>query len=218
MQAKALLPLALAALFPAASYAAIRFNAPASWLGMIDFLLVAILFIAMSHNSRHRSAGKKSLALGLSALLVAALIFKSAPMLLVYLPAMAISLLLARLFHSTLAPGQEPLITRFARIERGGKLPTELQVYTRRLTWAWTLFFLALALECLILAKIAPVELYLLVANTLNYLLVAGFLIIEYLFRRLRYRHHPHPSPLHLIRTIGGGGGMLAAWRKSAAS
>jgi len=216
MQAKAFFSLALAALFPAASYTAIRFNTPTRWLGLIDFLLVAILFIAMSHDGRDRNARKKSLALGLGVLLAAVLIFRSAPNLLVYAPAMAISLLLARLFYSTLAPDKEPLITRFARIERGGKLPAELQGYTRRLTWAWALFFLAMALECLILAAIAPIELYLLFANTLNYLFVAAFLIIEYIFRRLRYRHHPHPSPLHLIRTIGGGS-MLAAWKKSAA-
>jgi uncharacterized membrane protein len=216
MQFKAVLPLVLAALFPAASYAAIRFNAPAPWLGLIDFLLVAILFIALSHDRQDGNAGKKSLALAMGALIVAALIFRSAPDLLVYAPAMAISLLLARLFHASLAPGREPVITRIARIERDGKLPAELQVYTRRLTWAWAFFFLAMAAECLILAAIAPVELYLLFANTLNYLFVAAFLIVEYVFRRLRYRHHPHPSPLRLIRSIGGGS-MLAAWKKSAA-
>jgi len=210
MQAKVALSLGLAALFPAASYAAIRLNAPSLWLGAVDFLLVAILFIAMSHDARDHNAGKKSLALGLAAFLLAAMSFRFIPDLLFYTPAIAVSLLLARLFHSTLGPGKEPIITRFARIERSGNLPDELRVYTRRLTWAWTLFFLAMTLECLILAALAPIELYLLFANTLNYLCVAAFLAVEYAYRRIRYRHHPHPSVLHLIRTITGGSMLLA--------
>jgi uncharacterized membrane protein len=210
MPAKVALSLGLAALFPAASYAAIRLDAPLVWLGALDCLLLAILFIAVSHDARDRNAGKKSLALGSAALLLTAMSFWFVPELLVYMPAIAISLLLARLFHSTLAPGKEPIITRFARIERNGNLPEELRLYTRRLTWAWTLFFMAMTLECLILAALAPIELYLLFANTLNYLFVVGFLAMEYSYRRIRYRHHPHPSLLHLIRAIAGGKMSLA--------
>ncbi len=38
----------------------------------------------------------------------------------------------------TLAPGREPRIASFARLERGGELPSDLADYTRRLTWLWT--------------------------------------------------------------------------------
>jgi uncharacterized membrane protein len=52
--------------------------------------------------------------------------------------------LLAIVFGRTLAPGREPLCTRFARILHP-TLPPEVQAYTRGITLAWTIFFTALA-------------------------------------------------------------------------
>jgi uncharacterized membrane protein len=54
------------------------------------------------------------------------------------------NLTLAFVFGRTLAKGQEPICTRFARLLHGS-LPPEVVAYTRRLTLAWTVFFAALA-------------------------------------------------------------------------
>ena len=35
--------------------------------------------------------------------------------------------------------------------------------------------------------------------NILNYLLVVLFVILEYVYRRVRYRHHPHVTPWQMI-------------------
>lgn len=52
---------------------------------------------------------------------------------------------LAFFFGRTLRPGQEPLITRIARVSDPG-LPPALLRYTRRLTAAWCAYFLLAAL------------------------------------------------------------------------
>src|SRR5664279_3711525 len=48
------------------------------------------------------------------------------------------------LFASTLRPGRDPMISRFARIEQG-ELTAELRAYTRRLTVIWCVFFAGMA-------------------------------------------------------------------------
>src|ERR1700682_5879338 len=55
-------------------------------------------------------------------------------------PHAAAYLFMLWLFGRTLVHGQEPLITRLARQVRGA-LPPYMETYTRRLTWAWCVFF-----------------------------------------------------------------------------
>ena len=58
------------------------------------------------------------------------------------------NLLLAILFGRTLFGGREPLVTTFARLVHGS-LPPEVVRYSRQVTVAWTIFFLAmLAASC----------------------------------------------------------------------
>ncbi|GHT85833.1 hypothetical protein AGMMS49543_17890 [Betaproteobacteria bacterium] len=52
-------------------------------------------------------------------------------------------LLLAAGFGRSLAPGAEPVVSRFARISHGTLAPVVAR-YTRRVTLAWALFFVAL--------------------------------------------------------------------------
>jgi hypothetical protein len=35
-----------------------------------------------------------------------------------------------------------------------------------------------------------------------NYLLVVLFFVVEYIYRRVRYRHHTHASPWRMIRLL----------------
>lgn len=202
MGIKAALTLCLAALFPVLSYTAIRSDIPPTWLGFVDFLLFLAILIAtrLSACGGSMKAGRFwpfPAAIGLCLP-----VFYLRPDTMIYFSPIGIGLILASIFLTTLAPGQEPLITRFARLERQGVLPDELRIYTRKLTWSWALFFCLLVLESALLALFAPVETFLLFSNTLNYTFVGGFFVIEYVYRRIRYRHHSHPSILHLITTI----------------
>ena len=121
------------------------------------------------------------------------------PGLLLYTPPIVINLALCTLFARTLRRDSEPLVSRFARIERGGRLAPDLARYTRNLTCAWAIFFLAMAVVSATLAVTGPLATWSLFSNLLNYLLVVLFFILEYTWRRLRYRHHPHASPWQMV-------------------
>lgn len=121
------------------------------------------------------------------------------PGLLLYPPPVAINLALCAFFARTLRQGDEPLVSRFARMERGGRLAPDLARYTRNLTRAWAGFFLLMAGISATLAVTGPLAAWSLFSNILNYLLVVLFFIVEYVYRRVRYRHHPHASPWQMI-------------------
>jgi uncharacterized membrane protein len=124
------------------------------------------------------------------------------PGMLLYAPPVAINLALLAFFARTLRAGREPLVSGFARIERGGALPSDLARYTLNLTRAWVAFFALMAAISITLAITGPVAAWSLFSNVLNYLLVALFFVLEYVYRRVRYRHHPHASPLQMIRLL----------------
>lgn len=98
------------------------------------------------------------------------------------------NLALALVFGRTLRERREPLCSRFARLLHG-ELPPEVERYTRRVTIAWTAFFVGLfALSC---------TLYLggflagwsLLANIASPLLLVAMFVIEY---AVRLRALPH--------------------------
>jgi len=115
---------------------------------------------------------------------------------------LAVNLALCWLFGRTLAAGREPMIARFARIERGAELPADLARYARALTAAWTGFFFAMAAVSLGLALWASVAAWSLFTNVINYALVALFFVGEYMVRRIRFRHYRHLSPIEVMRRL----------------
>lgn len=121
---------------------------------------------------------------------------------LLYAPPLLLNLALCAVFGGTLRRGREPLVSRFARIERGGDLPADLARYTRRVTWAWTAFFVLMAGISLALAVWGSAWLWSLFTNLVNFILVAVFFASEYLYRRVRFRHYTHASPAELIRRL----------------
>jgi uncharacterized membrane protein len=106
------------------------------------------------------------------------------------LPQLTIYLLLLGWFGASLRSGREPLVTFMAR-QVHGTLSAELLAYTRRVTVAWCLFFLAMAATSLALFLRAPAQIWSLFANVLNLPLVVAMFVAEYGWRRLR---HPDMS------------------------
>jgi len=96
-------------------------------------------------------------------------------------------------FGRTLRPGEEALITRVAR-RFHGSLPPYMETYTRRLTTAWCVFFIAQLVVSALLLAFASLEAWSLFVNLLNLPLVAAMFVGDYLFRVLRYRRYPHVS------------------------
>ena len=105
------------------------------------------------------------------------------------------------LFARTLAPGQMPLVTRFAAIVRGTLHP-DVARYTHRVTQAWALFFALLALESLLLALFASVRVWSLFTNFINYLLVVVFFAVEYWVRIHCLAHLEHPGFIKFLRSL----------------
>lgn len=125
-----------------------------------------------------------------------------APAALVYAPPVVFNLALCAFFGATLCAGREPMISRFARIERGASLPADLAKYTRILTVMWTAFFALAAGISISLALWANKMAWSLFTNLANYLLVLLFLACEYVYRRFRYRHYHHASPTEFVRRM----------------
>lgn len=127
-----------------------------------------------------------------------------------YAAPVLIQLFIAWIFGHTLAAGQMPLIERFARLmhEPDG-ISDDIRQYARKVTLAWTLFPILIALLNLTLALLAepngilliagvtppvtvPVEWWSLFANFLNYLLTGAFFLAEYAYRQYRFPDQPY--------------------------
>ena len=90
-------------------------------------------------------------------------------------------------FGSSLRAGHTPLITTMAaRVHRD--FTPAMAIYTRKVTLAWALYFVAMAAISLALYAFAPFDAWALFANLLTPLAVVAMFGAEYL---LRYRIHP---------------------------
>ena len=119
----------------------------------------------------------------------------------VFVPPLAINLLLVWFFGRTLAPGREPLVTAIARFVRG-RLDPEVERYTRRVTWAWCGFFAANAAVSAALAALAPLAAWSLYTNVLATPLFVLMFVAEYAYRRRRFPALEHVPPLRLLERL----------------
>lgn len=106
------------------------------------------------------------------------------------------NLLLAFIFGRTLTGDQEALCTRFARIIHD-QLPPEVERYTRQVTLAWTIFFLALFTLSSGLYFGGLLAAWSFFVNFLSPLLVGAMFVVEYI---VRHRVLPH---WHRIGVLG---------------
>jgi uncharacterized membrane protein len=107
--------------------------------------------------------------------------------------------LLCTVFGTTLRAGRTPMVTRFARIVHGTLSPA-LLVYTRSVTWAWTLYFGGISGLSLLLFLFAPVGIWSVFANLLGIPLLALMFIGEYAVRCHVLPPEDRAGPLEAIR------------------
>lgn len=119
-----------------------------------------------------------------------------------YVPPAAIPASLFLLFASSLRRGQEPLVTRIARIMHDGPLPEDLVVYTRQVTQLWCVVCASLFLSAILLAVFASAAWWSLMTNVVHYLVLGAVFLLEYGWRRLRFRHHEHLGLLQFLRRV----------------
>jgi len=130
---------------------------------------------------------------GLAALVLAGLVLQAwqggglAPATLYLAQHVAIHASLALLFALTLRPGQEPLVTALARRVHGVLTPA-MQAYSRKVTIAWSVYFVLMAAISVGLFLAAPFAAWAVFANLLTPLALLLMFVGEFL---LRYRLHP---------------------------
>ena len=120
---------------------------------------------------------------------------------LLYLPSIGIPAALAWFFGRTLRGGRQPLITSIAVAATPG-LPDYLVRYTRHLTAFWTVIFVAMVGWDAGLALFAPHRWWSFMANFVNYLIIGAVVVVEYLFRRLRFRDFDHPGFTDYLKIV----------------
>jgi uncharacterized membrane protein len=114
-------------------------------------------------------------------------------------PYVVACVLLLWLFGRTLRAGREPLVTRIARHVHG-TLPPDIELYTRRVTWAWCIYFAVMATTSVALFAFAPLRVWSWFANVLNVPFILLMFAAEYIYRVLRFPNFSHASFLTAIR------------------
>lgn len=113
----------------------------------------------------------------------------------------AIYLFLLWFFGHTLLRGKEPLVTRLAR-QVHGTLPPEMEAYTRRVTFAWCVFFAAQIIASALLLEFASLNTWSLFVSLLNLPLLVLMFAGEYVYRVIFHRDFPHASILQAIQVF----------------
>ena len=97
-------------------------------------------------------------------------------------------------FARTLRAGRVPLIARIVAALDGiapDQLSNDVRQYARRLTLAWTLLLAALALFDLWMALHATPEQWSWLANIGDYVVILGFMLAEFMYRKRRFPGQP---------------------------
>lgn len=101
--------------------------------------------------------------------------------------------LLAWVFGRTLADGSTPLIVTFAKMIHP-TLPREIESYARKVTVAWTWFFVITCAISVVLYMAAPLYAWSAFALLLQWPSVAVFFIGEYLLRKKLFKTFDHAT------------------------
>ena len=169
----------------------------AIWLTLPDGIFGIILTLGIPLKSRPKSLLLSGLAL---ALLVGLMMN---PRLTAMLMPVLMNCALALIFLLTLKAPEAPLITRIAQRARSPlTFPAELFIYTKALTLYWGLLFILFALNGLYWALTDHIGWVMLFANTINFLVMAVFFVLEQVYRVFRFRHLTQTSPLKVLKVV----------------
>lgn len=119
----------------------------------------------------------------------------------VLLPPVLLNAFFLYIFGRTLLPGREALIERMSRFEVG-ELSPKLRIYTRRLTWAWAIFFALCLSASILLPSYAGLATWSWFVNLGAPLAALLFFLGEHLYRILRFGAFAPTSPLRTLRAM----------------
>jgi len=104
-------------------------------------------------------------------------------------------------FGRTLLRGREPLITRLARSMHGMLQPV-MELFTRRVTIAWCVFFTAQLTVSALLVAFASLNTWSLFVNLLNPPLLALMFVGQWAYRTIRHPNFPRTSIWQMIQVF----------------
>lgn len=119
-----------------------------------------------------------------------------------FVPPAAIPLALFFVFAGSLRSGHTPLITRIATAMHDGPLPEDLVRYTRQVTMLWACVCAAMFLSAVLLAAFATPRVWSFMTNLVHYLVLGAVFLLEYAWRRIRFRHHEHLGLVQFLRRV----------------
>lgn len=174
------------------------------WLAVVGLVATSAIYLSLLIGLQRRSGASPAwlgLYLGLTALGVINLLTDTHYAL--FFPPVIINLAIGAIFALTLRPGHTPLIVQMMRFEYRGEPPAPLAGYGRRLTIIWVGFFAAVAVGSTILALTAPLPVWSLFTNILNYVFAVLLLFAQFFYRWLRYRQYGVFMPWDTLRAMG---------------
>jgi len=182
--------------YPLLTHAAIWLQRPSlQWLA-----LTALIAIALYDALQKRRAWAWCTLPALSAALLG-IVSIGGGMFVLYVPPILLPAALLVLFARSLRSESIPLITRFATAARG-KLPDDLATYTRSVTIVWTCTLALLVLSATLSAWLATPAVWSLLTNFVHYAALGALFLIEYVVRRLKFRHLEHPGFVAYVRLL----------------
>lgn len=112
-------------------------------------------------------------------------------------------------FATSLRPGREAAVTRFARRVRR-TMPDKVVRHTRRVTIAWCVFFAAQLAASAGLLLMAPAAAWSVFVNLLNLPLLATMVLAEFGARLILFRHEPRTSLIDTLSAMRHARGIPA--------
>ena len=183
--------------YPLLAHLAVMLHQPRlEWLA-----LVWLLGISIGGALMHRRAWAWVVLIAGSALLYW-LVVAGNGLYALYIPPAAIPAALFALFAGSLRADQTPLVTRIAQTMHDGPLPDDLVRHTRHVTQLWCGVCAALFASAVLLALFAAPPLWSLMTNVVHYLVLGAVFVLEYAYRRIRFRHHDHDGLLRYLRRL----------------
>jgi uncharacterized membrane protein len=169
--------------YPVLAHLAVIFEeARLQWLALVWLLAISLWGALLARRTW------AWLVLGASAAALYGLVVMGGGLYALYVPPAAIPAALFIVFARSLRSGAEPFITRVATIMRGEPLPAVLVEYTRHVTVLWCWVFVVMFTSAVVLAIWATPELWSLMTNAVHYLVLGAVFVLEFAYRRMRYR------------------------------
>lgn len=189
-------------LYLLAAHLTTALEGPSTLGAILAILPITLIVLAMAWRARQRVPALTLWSGGLVALILAWPLIESSFAWLYFIQHLGVFSLLAIAFARTLAPGEVPMITRFARLVHGVELAPELLPYTRAVTFAWVLFFSGMATTSILLFAFSSLATWSLFVNLLTPVLVGLMFAIEFAVRLLVLPREVRTGLLDSIRAF----------------